>query len=79
MRRRLQPDRRHSRSGIAPAGRHLLNLLEDDVVKSARSDLGETELARAEEKRQAQNDSREMIFQNDATQIELELFCSNSV
>lgn len=72
MRRRLQPDRRHARSGIAPSGGHFLNLFDDQVVKSSRSDLGDAEFSNAEEERQAEDDFREIIFQNDATQIELE-------
>jgi hypothetical protein len=39
--------------------------------------LGEAELACTEEKRQAQDDFRDIIFQNYATQIELESSCSN--
>ncbi len=77
MRRRLQPDRRHARGGIASALRHLADLFEDHVVESARSDLGEAEVTRAKEKRQADDDFREIIFQNYASQIELESWCSN--
>ena len=75
MRGCLQPDRRHARGGIAPTLRHLANLFEDHVIESAGSDLGETELAPAEEKRQNQDNFRETSFQNDATQIGLEPSC----
>jgi hypothetical protein len=51
---------------------HLPDLFEDHIVESAGSDLGEAELACAEEKRQAEGDFRETIFQNYATQIEFE-------
>ena len=77
MRRRLETDRRNARSGIMSPRWHFLNLFDDQVVESARSDLGEAELACAEEKRQAQDDFREISFQNYATQIELESSYSN--
>ena len=77
MGRGLQADRGHARSGIASAAGHLLHLLQDQVVKSARSDLRLAEFARAEKHRQAQDDSRKIILQNDAKQIELELLCGN--
>jgi len=77
MRGRLQPDRGHARSGIASALRHLLDLFEDQLVESAGCDLGEAELAGTEEQGQAHNDFREIIFQNDATQIEREPSCGN--
>jgi hypothetical protein len=52
--------------------RHLLNLVENQIVESARRDLGEAEVAGAKEQGQGGNDFREIILQNDATQIELE-------
>ena len=41
MGRRLQPDCRHSRSGITTTFGHLPDLFEDNVVKSAGCDLSE--------------------------------------
>jgi diaminopimelate epimerase len=56
----------------------LLNLLENQVVKfCGLRELGPAEFARPEEKSQAQDDSREIVFQNDATQIERESSCGN--
>jgi hypothetical protein len=78
MSRGLEADRRDPRSGIAPALRHLPNLFYDQVVEPAGSDLSDAELPRAEEERQDENNFRESIFQNYATQIELESPCGNS-
>ncbi len=77
MRRRLQAYRRHARCGIAPAGRHLLNLLKIKSLNLPGAIWAELNSLAPKEQRQGADDFREIIFQNDATQIKRESSCSN--
>ena len=78
MRRLLQSDRRHARSGVAPAFGHLPNLFEDEVVIRAGGDLGENRRLEAEGNGQDEEDFRKTLFQNGLKQIELERSTGNS-
>src|SRR5436190_2332499 len=77
MGRRLQPNRCDARGRITSALRHLPDLFQDDAVESARSDLGVAELACANKQGDSGDNFREIIFQNDATQIKRESWCGN--